>query len=148
LALVRARRTVASPVALDERQPAGRGREPAAMEESGLRGATRTAVGSTLAGPNGVLCMRTACQDIVPKCLSGACREAARGGNARELCRPRLVECQQDSAGIVGCAERCARYFGAADMPDCTRDCNRVRCREYEVRGATRARTHNLMARR
>lgn len=98
------------------------------MEESGLRGDVKEAVGSTLAGPPGVQCFRTACQDIVPRCLSGACKDAARGRLARKLCRPRLRECQDDAAGIASCVARCARYYSGDELAPCERDCNRVRC--------------------
>lgn len=101
------------------------------MDEGGLRGDAKEAVGSTLAGPSGVLCMRTSCQDIVPKCLSGPCNEAAKGKLARKLCRPRLAECQNDPEGIAGCVEKCTRYFSGDEVKKCERDCNRVRCAVY-----------------
>lgn len=101
------------------------------MEEGGLRGDVKDAVGATLAGPPGVLCLRTACQDIVPRCLSGPCKDAARGREARRLCRPRLRECQDDPDAIARCAARCARYYSGPDLATCERDCNRVRCAVY-----------------
>jgi hypothetical protein len=101
------------------------------MEEGGLRGSVKEAVGSTLAGATGVLCMRTQCQDVVPKCISGKCKEVARGRQARKSCRPLLAECQQDPVGIASCVERCARYFAGDEVKVCDRDCNRVRCAVY-----------------
>jgi hypothetical protein len=44
------------------------------MDESSLRVKTKAAVGSTLAGSAGSTCMRTKCQDIVPRCMKGPCR--------------------------------------------------------------------------
>lgn len=95
------------------------------MEEGGLRGATKSAVGNVLAGRPGELCLRTRCQDVVPKCIAGPCADAARGRSARRLCRPLLKECQENSTEIAGCASRCARYFGKEDVPACEKGaCN------------------------
>ncbi len=101
------------------------------MQDEGVRGDTKEAVGATLAGRQGVLCLRTRCQEVVPRCLSGPCREEAQGRRARGMCKPLLVSCQNDPDGVATCKTRCARYFVGTEVGACERDCNVMRCRTH-----------------
>lgn len=102
------------------------------MSDTDLKNAAKTAVGHSLASSPGEACMRTRCQDVIPRMLSGACREAGRGKEARKSCMPLLKDCQNDAEAHEQCVTRCARYFEEKDMPRCVRDCDKARCRVYK----------------
>lgn len=104
---------------------------PPTMDDGGLRGSVKEAAGATLGGPAAVLCLKTACQDAVPKCISGPCATPAKGRLARQLCRPHLADCQEDTTGVANCTTRCSRYFTGAEAATCERDCNIARCRDH-----------------
>lgn len=48
------------------------------MADSDILNATKRSVGLSLAGAAGEVCMRTRCQDIIPKQLSKTCRYVPR----------------------------------------------------------------------
>ncbi|PXF42546.1 hypothetical protein BWQ96_07708 [Gracilariopsis chorda] len=101
------------------------------MDDQQLKHSVKRAVGNALADEPGHLCMQTRCQDIVPRILATVCKEAARGKQARALCKPLLQSCQSDPTARSNCSKRCARYFEAQplNLKQCISDCNLARCR-------------------
>eukprot|EP00177_Eucheuma_denticulatum_P005718 GFKZ01010421.1.p1 GENE.GFKZ01010421.1~~GFKZ01010421.1.p1 ORF type:complete len:151 (-),score=12.76 GFKZ01010421.1:937-1389(-) len=102
------------------------------MQESDLSTALKRKIGTQLGDAQGDVCMRTRCQDILPKALSSECKDAGKGRAARRACKPYLEECQQDVEAQRDCAVRCGRYFEGKMLGTCVRDCNLKRCRVYE----------------
>lgn len=60
------------------------------MTDTNVINAIKRSVGLSLAGPAGDVCMRTQCQDIIPKQLAKACRYAAQTDSSSLLSKSTL----------------------------------------------------------
>lgn len=60
------------------------------MADADVINATKRSVGLSLAGPAGGVCMRTKCQDIVPKQLAKACRYALNSDSHYQVVQKRI----------------------------------------------------------